>query len=221
MVFCEKVGRLKGAGISGMVQTTKKCANREPSSRAMTKGEFETLLHEAGKLARDRDFILSGSQALRGVCATFPRDFPKTTAANLIPRHQPEALATLRAELGKESKFFKQYGCYLDSPDPAIMVLPNAWEKRLIPFRTPRTGGVTAWCLDPTDLFVCKLFVWETEDQQFARAMLKHKIATPKAVLNRIENMPILPLRQKKLRRLVEELVACCRTEWARFGRLP
>jgi hypothetical protein len=113
----------------------------------MTKSELEDLLRRAGKIARDKDFFLIGSQALRAIAPAIPRDFPKTLEADLYPRRHPEAWGLLRTELGNQSKFFKQHGYYLDCTDPGLATLPDDWTERLIPFRTARTGGVTAWCL--------------------------------------------------------------------------
>lgn len=174
----------------------------------MTKSEFEDLLCKAGEVARDRDFFLIGSQSIRGVCPAIPRDFPKTYEADLYPRHHPQAWAVLRRKLGNDSAFFRRTGYYVDCTDPALATLPDGWMERLIPFRTPRTGGVTAWCLEPHDLFVSKLVAWREKDQQFLRAMLKHKLAKPLIVLNRLEDLPVPQERCDELRRLVEELVA-------------
>lgn len=185
----------------------------------MTKCEFETLLCKAGELARDRDFFLIGSQSLRGVCPAIPRGFPKTIEADLYPRHHPQAWGILREELGKASKFFDRHGYYLDCADPALATIPDGWLDRLIPFRTPRTGGVTAWCLEPHDLFVSKLVAWREKDQQFLRAMLKHKLAKPLVVLNRIEDLPVPAERRGELKQLVAELVAESRANRAKSRR--
>jgi hypothetical protein len=107
----------------------------------MTKRELEDLMRRAGEIARDRDFFLTGSQALRGVCPAIPKDFPKTSEADLYPRRYPEAWATLRNKLGKGSTFFRKQGYYLDCANPALSTIPDGWLERLIPFRTPRTGG--------------------------------------------------------------------------------
>jgi hypothetical protein len=154
----------------------------------MTKSELETLLRRAGEIARDRDFFLIGSQALRGTCSAIPRDFPKTMEADLYPRRFPEAWALLREQLGNRSRFFKRHGYYLDCTDPALSTLPDGWMERLIPFRTPRTAGVTAWCLEPHDLFVSKLVAWREKDQLFLAAMLRHKLAKPAKVWNELPN---------------------------------
>ena len=174
----------------------------------MTKAELEDLINRAGKLAREWDFFLIGSQALRAVCPAMPRDFPKTIEADLYPRRHPQAWGLLRAKLGNKSKFFKKRGYYLDCTDPGLATLPDGWMERLIPFRTPRTGGVTAWCLEPHDLFASKLVAWREKDQQFLRAMLRHAFAKPTIVLIRIAALPVSPSRRDEMKRLVAELVA-------------
>lgn len=174
----------------------------------MTKHEFEDLLHQAGKVARDFDFFLIGSQALRGICPAIPRDFPKTIEADLYPRRHPQAWMMLRKKLGSDSPFSKRHGYYLDCTDPGLATLPDGWTERLIPFRTPRTGGVTAWCLEPHDLFASKLAAWREKDQQFLRAMLRHKFAKPAIVRQRIDELPVAPARREELQQLVAELVA-------------
>lgn len=178
----------------------------------MTKSEFENLLCKAGEVACDRDFFLIGSQSIRGVCPAIPRDFPETYEADLYPRHHPQAWAVLRKKLGNDSPFFRRTGYYLDCTDPALATLPDGWLERLIPFRTPRTGGVTAWCLEPHDLFASKLVAWRVKDQQFLRAMLKHKLAKPLIVVNRIEDLPLPPSRRAELKQLVAELGAGLRS---------
>ena len=174
----------------------------------MTKAEFEDLLKRAGKIAKDRDFFLIGSQSLRGTCPAIPRDFPKTIEADLYPKRHPQAWSLLRAELGNQSKFFRQRGYYLDCVDPGLATLPDGWTERLIPFRTPRTGGVTAWCLDPNDLFASKLAAWREKDRQFLRAMLRRKLARPGIVKRRIEELPVSSSHRSELAELLVKLAA-------------
>ena len=121
--------------------------------------------------------------------------------------------------MGRNSPFYKKHGFFLDCVDPGLATFPDGWTERLIPFRTPRTGGVTAWCLEPHDLFVSKLVAWRAKDQQFLRAMLKHKLAKPKIACNRIEALPVSPGQQAQLKRQTEELVAELRASRQKSAR--
>lgn len=174
----------------------------------MTKSKLELMLREAGAIARDRDFFLFGSQSLRAVCPRYPRDFPKTLEADLYPRHHPQAWSLLRQQMGRDSKFHRRHGVYLDCVDPGLATLPNGWTERLIPFRTPRTGGVTAWCLEPHDLFVSKLVAWREKDRLFLSGMLRHRLARPAMVRNRIEDLPVSSSSKKKLCAILDQLVS-------------
>ena len=174
----------------------------------MTKVKLEIMLRKAGVIARDLDFFLFGSQSLRAICPSYPKDFPKTLEADLYPRHHPQAWVLLREQMGRGSKFYRKHGVFLDCVDPGLATLPERWTARLIPFRTPRTGGVTAWCLDPQDLFAAKLAVWRAKDQQFLRAMLRHKFARPNIVRVRVAELPVGDAHKTEMLAALDQLVA-------------
>jgi Nucleotidyltransferase of unknown function (DUF6036) len=174
----------------------------------MTKNQFEDLLLRASEIARDCDFFLIGSQALLGSCSSIPRDFPKTIEADLYPRRRPEAWVLLRNRLGKGSSFFKRNGYHIDCTDPTLATLPEGWVERLVPFRSRRARGVTAWCLDAHDLFVSKLAVSREKDMAFLRKMLQHKFVKPATVLQRIHELPIHASRIEDLRAQTQSLLA-------------
>ena len=166
------------------------------------------MLREAGKIARDKDFFLFGSQSLRAVCPRYPKEFPQTLEADLYPRRHPEAWSVLCREMGRGSKFFQKHGVFLDCVDPSVATFPDGWMERLIPFRTPRTGGVTAWCLEPNDLFAAKLAVWRDKDQKFLAAMLWHKLVKPNIIRRRIRDLPISNSHRQGLVEALDQLVA-------------
>lgn len=174
------------------------------------------MLREAGKIARERDFFLFGSQSLRGLCPRYPKEFPKTLEADLYPRRHPQAWGLLHKQLGRGSKFFHRYGVFLDCVDPGVATLPDGWMKRLIPFRTPRTGGVTAWCLEPNDLFASKLAAWRDKDREFLAVMLRRKFARPETVRRRIEKLPVSSSRRLELIRAMNKLVVESQTKKTR-----
>jgi hypothetical protein len=174
----------------------------------MTKLQLEKLLLKAANVARERDFFLIGSQALRGISPSIPRDFPATEEADLYPRRNPQAWNILRMKLGKASAFFKRNGYYLDCTDPALSTLPEGWLERLIPFRTPRTRDVTAWCLEAHDLFVSKMVAWREKDQLYLAAMLRHKLAKVAVILTRIEELPVSNSEKQELTKRLQHLNA-------------
>jgi len=110
--------------------------------------------------------------------------------------------------MGRGSKFYRQHSFFLDCVDPGLATLPDGWTERLIPFRTPRTGGVTAWCLEPNDLFVSKLVAWREKDQLFLKSMLRHKLAKPAVVLRRIAELAVPASHRAELVGLLQQLVS-------------
>jgi len=179
----------------------------------VTKRQLELMLREAGILARESDFFLLGSQSLRAVCSRYPKGFPKTLEADLYPRHHAQAWNLLREKMGRHSSFRRQHGVFLECVDPGLATLPDGWMERLIPFRTRRTAGVTAWCLEPNDLFVAKIAAWRPKDQQFLRAMLRHKFAKPSIVLKRIKELPVPQSQLHEMEKTTLDLLAELRRE--------
>lgn len=171
------------------------------------------MLREAGKIAHEKDFFLFGSQSLRAICPRYPSEFPKTLEADLYPRRHPEAWTLLCQKMGRGSKFFQRHGVFLDCVDPAVATLPDGWIERLIPFRTRRTGGVTAWCLEPNDLFASKLAAWRNKDKKFLTAMLRRKFAQPKVVRQRIDHLPVANSRRFELIKALAKLTMAVRSE--------
>lgn len=166
------------------------------------------MLREAGKIAHDKDFFLFGSQSLRAVCRRYPKEFPRTLEADLYPRSNPGAWSLLCLRMGRGSKFFQRHGVFLDCVDPGLATLPHGWMDRLIPFRTPRTGGVTARCLDPNDLFASKLAAWRAKDRKFLSAMLRRKLVKLKAIRQRIDDLPVPNSHRKEFFEWLDKLTA-------------
>ena len=179
----------------------------------MTKAKLEIMLREAGKIARDKDFFLFGSQSLRAVCPRYPKEFPKTLEADLYPRNHPQAWSLLLNKMGRDSRYFRQHGVFLDCVDPGLATLPDGWTERLIPFRTPRTGGVTAWCLAPDDLFASKLAAWRPKDQPFVHAMLRRSLTRPEIVRERIQELPVSSAHRAEMLVTLDKIVTALQTE--------
>ena len=142
----------------------------------MKRGDLEHLLRVAGALARDDHFIVFGSQAIWGLVSKVPRELTKSIEADLYPRKYPQAVRLIEDAFGRGSRFHSTYGYYADSVAPELATFPNDWEKRLVPFRTKNTGGVTGWCVEIHDLTISKLAAGRDKDLAYIRALLKHKL---------------------------------------------
>jgi len=150
----------------------------------------------------------SSAVSLLGTCSSIPRDFPKTIEADLYPRRHPEAWTLLRSRLGKGSAFFRRNGYHIDCTDPFLATLPDGWIERLISFRTARTKGVTAWCLEAHDLFVSKLVAWRDKDVQYLRKMLAHRFVKAATIFARINDLSMDAGRKEELSGRAKRLLA-------------
>ena len=108
--------------------------------------------------------------------------------ADLVPPDDADdRLADLiDGSIGEGSLFHRQFGVYADGVSSTTARLPDGWQARLVPFRTPATGGVTAYCLDPADLLVSKYLVGRPKDLQFCAAVMAANLVNPAVVAERL-----------------------------------
>src|SRR5260221_3710331 len=119
----------------------------------MRKRELEITLRAAGKIAREVEFFLIGSQAVHAHCRRPPAEVLLSQECDIYPKNRPETANLIDTQLGRRSKFARDHGFYADVVTPAIASLPVGWDRRLKVFHA---GPVTALCLDVNDLVVSK-----------------------------------------------------------------
>ncbi len=149
----------------------------------MKRRQIELLLGEAGKLARESEFLIIGSQAAHAFTKKPPAEVLLSKECDIYPKNHPEAATLLTAKLGAASRFAKENGYSADVVTPELATLPEGWEKRLKPVQM---GPVTAWCLEIHDLVVSKLAAGRLKDSEFAAAMLELRLARRSTLLKRI-----------------------------------
>ena len=74
----------------------------------MKKSQLELALRSAGKIARDSDFIVFGSQAILGVMSKPPKSCLVSQEVDIYPRTHPQALPLIVAKLGARSSAKKK-----------------------------------------------------------------------------------------------------------------
>ena len=111
----------------------------------MRRRELDQTLRAAGRVAREKEFFLIGSQALHAqLSASSSRGVVVAEMRHLSQNH-PETAGVLATKLGRGSEFAKRLEFYADIVTPEIASLPFGWQNRLKPLRS---GGVAAHCLD-------------------------------------------------------------------------
>ena len=68
---------------------------------------------------------------------------------------------------------------------------PTGWQGRLIPIQNENTGGGAGLCLEVHDLAVSKLVAGREKDLAYIQDLLRHRLATPELIRQRLEMTPI------------------------------
>lgn len=174
----------------------------------MKRREVQLALRAAGRIARQSEFIMIGSQAIHASCRRPPAEVLLSQECDLYPRTHFRAAHILDIELGPESAFARRHGFYVDVVTPDLAMLPEGWETRLKPFRA---GRITAFCLEVHDLMASKLAAGRLKDLELVGALLKLRIGKTPVLRRRITRFLLASERQTARRRLkaVQEELGC------------
>jgi hypothetical protein len=149
----------------------------------MRKRQVERLLREAGKVGRESEFFIIGSQAVHAFVSRPPAEVLLSRECDLYPKNRPQIANVLHQKLGPASHFAREQGYFADVVTPELATLPAGWELRVKPLKF---GSVTAWCLEIHDLVVSKLAAGRLKDLEFAAAMLELGFAKRPVLFRRI-----------------------------------
>jgi hypothetical protein len=174
----------------------------------MKRHELEHVLRAcAGITGKDR-FIVVGSQAVLGQFPDAPEELLVSREADLYCPDDPAATDLIDGSIGELSPFDQTFRYYAHGVGAETAVLPSGWEQRLVPLQTEMTGGATGCCLEVHDLAVSKLVAGREKDLRFVSALIRHRLADPATVRERLS-----------LTALPEERMAVCQSRLSRVTR--
>ena len=164
----------------------------------MKREQFEHTIRAAGAILGHNKVLVIGSQAIH---AAFDGIIPEAersieTDISALEDNDGSKADLIDGSIGELSVFQETYGYYAQGVTPKTAVLPDGWRKRLVPFRTPGTNGVTALCLEPHDLWISKAVAGRPKDIEFCRALMERSLV----------NVKTLEVRLKKVRNLKPEI---------------
>ena len=142
--------------------------------------------------------LLIGSQAVHGSMAgALPIEATRSVKVDVAARGDVEGrLANLiDGSIGETSMFHDTFGYYAQGVVEATARLEVGWQARLVPFDTPGTCGVTAWCLelhDHHDPWVSKAVAGREKDRECCRALLQRGVVKPDVLTARLDSVPAL-----------------------------
>jgi len=165
----------------------------------MKRRELELAIRAAGRVARDSEFVLMGSQAVHASCRRPPAEVLLSQECDLYPMNLPETATLLHMELGRGSPFAQRHGFYVDVVAPEIATLPPGWRRRLRPLRV---GKIKVLCRDLPDLAVSKLAAGRLKDLEFVGALLRLGLCRSQDIRRGIRKFPLERDRERIRSRL-------------------
>lgn len=163
----------------------------------MTRSELERVIRSAGAIARDREIVVIGSQAVLG---EYPDASPALLAsmeADVFPLNHPERADKIEGAIGEGSRFHEEFGYYAQGVSPSTATLPKAWRRRLVRVENENTRGIAGLCLEVHDLAISKYIAGREKDLAFTRVMVREQLVDKKKLLARLAVTSVAPALRK------------------------
>ncbi|MFN2375894.1 MAG: DUF6036 family nucleotidyltransferase [Candidatus Binatia bacterium] len=157
----------------------------------MNRSQFAHTVRAAAAVLGVNEVLVIGSQAAH---ASLDRLFPavnrsiETDIAALSDKDGRMA-DLIDGSIGEASHFQATHGYYAQGVEPKTAILPSGWRKRLVPFSTAETNGVTAWCLELHDLWISKALAGRPKDREFCAELLKRRVVQPRTLHERLKKL--------------------------------
>jgi len=152
--------------------------------------EFEHAIRAAGAVLDVREVLVIGSQALHAsVAGELPPEASRSIEVDVAAMGgdaEGRLADLIDGSIGEASMFHATFGYYAQGVVETTAVLPAGWRERLVRFETPGTNGVTAWCLEPHDLWIAKAVAGRPKDLEFCRALLERSVVTGDRLRDRL-----------------------------------
>lgn len=157
----------------------------------MKREQFEHTIRAAGAILGVQEVLVIGSQAIHASVDVEIPEAQRSIEVDISAMEDPDGINAdlIDGSIGELSVFQETFGYYAQGVTPSTAQLPDGWRKRLVRFTTPATDGVTAWCLEPHDLWLSKAVAGRQKDIEFCQALLKRGIVKPTTLRRRLEKM--------------------------------
>jgi uncharacterized nucleotidyltransferase DUF6036 len=165
----------------------------------MKKRQVDHVLRTAGRITGEKQFVIIGSQSLRGKYADLADDIVRSPEVDLIASKNPDRTEFLN-EIGVDSPFHLEFGYYADPVDMKAATLPRGWKGRLVNLPPGDTGGVKGLCLDPHDLAIAKYVARRDKDVTFTRELARRGLVDRDRLLALLEQTPVTPEIRERVR---------------------
>jgi len=156
----------------------------------MKKQQVDHILRAAGRITGERQFVIIGSQSLRGKYPDVADDIVRSVEVDLIATRNPARTEWLNA-IGQDSPFHQNFGYYADPVEETTAILPKGWKERLASLPPGDTEGVSGLCLDPHDLAIAKYVAGRERDIVFNREIVARGLVAHERLLDLLNSTAI------------------------------
>lgn len=159
----------------------------------MTRDQLEHIIRAACTIADDDELIVIGSQAVLAQFPDAPAELLVSIEADVYPKNHPERAELVEGAIGELSMFHETFGYYADGVGVETAVLPEGWERRLVPIYGPGTAGNTGWGLEIHDLLISKAVAGREKDGAYVRTALAYGLADVQTLRERLVQTSVDP----------------------------
>ena len=165
----------------------------------MKKHQLDHVLRAAGRITGEKQFVIIGSQSLRGKYPDLVDDIVASAEADLIAKRRATRTEWLNA-IGQDSPFHEEFGYYADPVEEGTATLPARWKSRLVNLPPGDTEGVHGLCLDPHDLAISKYVARREKDLVLNRELVRRGLLVREHLLELVEKTPVDDIVKKRIR---------------------
>ena len=157
----------------------------------MNKRQFEHTIRAAGAILGKDAVLVIGSQAIHASINFHLPEAQRSIEVDIAALKDDDgSLADLiDGSIGELSMFQDTFGYYAQGVTPQTAVVPKGWRKRLVPYLTPGTGGITAYCLELHDLWISKAIAGRPKDKEFCDALIGRNLVDGKILAQRLRQV--------------------------------
>jgi hypothetical protein len=170
----------------------------------MTRSELEHVIRAAGAIARDREIVVIGSQAVLGEYPDAPPALLASMKADLFPLNHPERAEKIEGAIGEGSRFHEEFGYYAQAVSPSTATLPRGWRRRLVRIKNENTAGIAGLCLEAHDLAISKYVAGREKDLAFTRVLVREQLVDKARLLERLAMTAVTPAVRKLVHGRIE-----------------
>lgn len=161
----------------------------------MNRKQFAHTIRAAGVAMSVKELIVIGSQAFHASAQDHIAEVNQSAESDIAAFDDPDGKLAdiLDGSIGELSAFQEEYGYYAQGVSITTAILPEGSRDRLVPFSSPDTNGITAYCRELHDLWISKAMAGREKDQKFCAALAYKMLVRAKVLQERLATITDQP----------------------------